>query len=206
LSVVLAKSRTFSGSDRIISSRSTRPLRQPVLHQGIKLRGRHDFADHVVHPVAAQRLPHVLQLPQQAVHDLALTGVLGDEVEDHDLVFLLVAVDAAHPLFEPVGVPRNVVVDHQRAELEVDALAGRFRGDYDRRLVLEEVPLGLDPLLQGHPAVDGAAVEAQVGQLAHEEVERVLNFRPCPCRPYRCAPKKARSEKGSSVDSEQQAP
>ena len=41
------------------------------------------------------------------------------------------AVDAAEALLEPIGIPRQVVVDHQmRAALEVHALAGGVVGDH----------------------------------------------------------------------------
>ena len=36
-------------------------------------------------------------------------------------------VDAAEPLFEPVGIPGQIVVDHQMRALKVDAFAGRIR-------------------------------------------------------------------------------
>ena len=134
---------------------------EPILHQGIELRGRDDLADHVVHPVAAQGPAHVVQLPEQAVHDLALAGVLGHEVEDHRLLLLAVAVDAAHALFQPVRIPRDVVVDHQRAELKVDAFARGFGGHQDRGPPLEELALGVDPFFQRHAAVDRAAMEAR---------------------------------------------
>jgi len=38
-------------------------------------------------------------------------------------------VNAAHPLLKADRVPRDVVIDHQPAELEVDAFARGFRGD-----------------------------------------------------------------------------
>ena len=42
------------------------------------------------------------------------------------------AMDAAEPLFDPVGVPGQVVVDHQmRAALKVHAFAGGVVGDHD---------------------------------------------------------------------------
>ena len=37
-----------------------------------------------------------------------------------------------------------------------------FSGDQDRGIVFVEFPLGVDPLLQRHAAVDRAAVEAQI--------------------------------------------
>ena len=40
-----------------------------------------------------------------------------------------IPVDTAHPLFQPVGVPRDVEVEQDVATLEVDALAGGLGGD-----------------------------------------------------------------------------
>ncbi len=41
-------------------------------------------------------------------------------------------MDTAEPLFQPVGVPGQVVIDHQmRAALKVDALPGSIVGDHD---------------------------------------------------------------------------
>ena len=67
-------------------------------------------------------------------------------------------MDAAHALFQAGGVPGDVVVDHQPAELEIDALAGGVGGDetagpaFGFRLA-EEFHLPLT-LLVGHAAVD----------------------------------------------------
>jgi hypothetical protein len=55
--------------------------------------------------------------------------LVGDEVEDQAVLFLAVAMDAAHALFQAHRVPGDVVVDHQPAELEVDTLAGGLGGD-----------------------------------------------------------------------------
>jgi hypothetical protein len=59
----------------------------------------------------------------------AFAGVGGDEVEDEAVLLLAVAVDAAHALLQAHRVPGDVVVDHQPAELQVDALAGGLGGD-----------------------------------------------------------------------------
>ena len=99
---------------------------------------------------------------------------VGDEVEDVDVVLLSDAVDAAHALLEPDGVPRHVVVDHQVAELEVDALAGRLGRDADLRVALE-LDLRLPSLLRAHPAVD---LRRRVAPLV-ELLER--GGRACPC-------------------------
>ena len=71
----------------------------------------------------------ICELLEQAVVDVALAGLLGDEVPEVADLGLADAVDAAEPLFEAVRVPRQVVVDHQVGVLEVHALAGGVGGD-----------------------------------------------------------------------------
>ena len=44
---------------------------------------------------------------------------------------------AADALLNPLRIPRKVVVDDQIAELEIDALRGRFRGDHDACFIAE---------------------------------------------------------------------
>ena len=63
------------------------------------------------------------------IRRLPLLVALADEVVDpHRLRLLAVAVDAAVPLLQPVGVPRDLVVDQAVAVvLEVDALRRRHR-------------------------------------------------------------------------------
>ena len=119
----------------------------------------------------------------------AFAGVLGDEVEDEAVVLLAVAVDAAHALLQPDGVPGDVVVDHQPAELEVDAFAGGLGGDQHLGGFLAELPLGVDARARRvavadlHAAVDLRDGQAPLAQLAEraavlavagEVVERVL--------------------------------
>ena len=58
---------------------------------------------------------------EQLLEDPAFTGVRRDEIEDEAVLFLTVSVDAAHALLKTHRVPGNVVIDHQPAELEVDA-------------------------------------------------------------------------------------
>ena len=54
--------------------------------------------------------------------------LVDDEVEDEAVLLLAVAVDAAHALLQPHRVPGDVVVDHQPAELQVDAFARGLGG------------------------------------------------------------------------------
>ena len=86
------------------------------------------LAQHV-EDLAAQRLALDLQLLEQALEDLALARLLGHQVPEVADLGLADAVDAAEPLLEAVGVPGQVVVDHQVGALEVDALAGGVGGD-----------------------------------------------------------------------------
>ena len=125
-----------------------------------------------VEDLVAEGDAHVLHLLQQHVQDVALAGVGGDQVEDVHVIGLADPVDAAHPLLQPVGVPRDVVVDHQVAELEVDALPGRLGGDHDLG-GLPEVAFLLDPLRQLHLAVDLGDLEV-LGQVLDQVVEGVL--------------------------------
>ena len=127
-----------------------------------------DDVEHLVPELAA----HVLDLAQQCRQDVALPGVRGDEVEDVDVARLADPVDATHALLEPVGVPRDVVVDHQVAELEVDALAGGLGGDHDLRS-LAEVLLRCDSLPKLQATVDDCDVEV-AAELLDEVVEGVL--------------------------------
>ena len=71
----------------------------------------------------------------------ALVGlVVPVEEIDHDHVVLLpVAVAAADALLDALRVPWQVVVDDQRAELEVDAFGAGLGGDHDLALLAEVV-------------------------------------------------------------------
>lgn len=64
---------------------------------------------------------------------------LVQEVDDHYIVLLTVPVTSADTLLDTLRIPRQVVVDDQGAELQVNTLRGRLRGDHDRR-VIPEVP------------------------------------------------------------------
>ena len=89
------------------------------------------LAEHVI-DLAAERLARLFQLLQKPPIDLAFARVGGAQVPEVADLGLADAVDAAEPLFEPVRVPRQVVVDHQmRAALKVDAFAGGIVGDHD---------------------------------------------------------------------------
>ena len=96
---------------------------------------------------------------EELLQHAAFAGVGGDEVANEAVFLLAVAVDAAHPLFEPDGVPGDVVVDHEPAELEVDAFARRLGGHQDLGLVAEllfriDAGAGCVAVADLHAAVD----------------------------------------------------
>ena len=119
----------------------------------------------------------LLQLLQQLAIDIALAGLLGDQVPQVADLGLADAVDAAEALLDAVGVPRQVVVDHQVRALEVDALAGGVGGQQHLHLgVVLEGLLRLQALFAAHAAVDddhGLLAAKQRGDALFKIVERV---------------------------------
>jgi len=95
---------------------------------------------------------------------------------------LAVAVDAAHPLFKAVRIPRNVVVEQNVAALQVDAFAGGLGRDehLDRpvaELLLSVEPgTGLLPRARLHPTVNEADSEAPGFEPCDQIVEGVFEF------------------------------
>src|SRR5437867_4359551 len=86
-------------------------------------------------------------------------------------------MDTAHPLLKAVRIPRQVPVHHDAAELEVDPLTRRVRGDHELNLRTSKVLLRGDAVLQPHPAVDVADRETPLSHLARKVVERVFMLR-----------------------------
>ena len=134
-----------------------------------------------VEDLAAQRRSRLVQLLEQRPVDLALPRALGDQVPEVADLRLADAVDATEPLLQPVGVPRQVVVDHQVRALQVDAFAGGVGRDehLDERVVPERF-LGLHAILAAHAAVDHdhrVLAPEQRGDALLEVVQRVALLR-----------------------------
>ena len=94
---------------------------------------------------------------------------------------LLDSVDTAKALFDPVGIPGQVVVHHQVRALEIDALAGGVSRKQDLYLgVVQESLLRLLPIFASKPAVDHhdgfAASEQPVSDVVVEIAEGVAVF------------------------------
>ena len=65
-----------------------------------------------------------------------------EEIEDNHVVLLTVAVATSNALFNALGVPRKVVIDHERAELEVHTFGSGFSGNQYRSLVTKMLDNG----------------------------------------------------------------
>ena len=102
----------------------------------LEVDARLDGAEHLV--AGAE---HAVEEPELLVEELvdALVGgvLLVEEVDHHDVELLTVAVATPDALLDALRVPRQVVVDHQIAELQVDALGRGLGGDQDRGVVAE---------------------------------------------------------------------
>jgi hypothetical protein len=108
-----------------------------------------------VEDAAAQRLALDFELLEQALEHVALAGLGRDHVPQVADLGLADAVDAAEALLQAVGVPRQVVVDHQVGVLQVHAFAGGVGGEQHAavRVVAEQL-LHLAALFALHAAVD----------------------------------------------------
>ena len=152
---------------------------QDALHIG----RRQHLADDVEHRVVVERITNLLQLVQQALEDMPLDRVRGDEIEDQAVLLLTVAVDAPHALLEAIRIPRDVVVEEDVADLQVDPLARGLSCHQHLDRALAELLLGVEPgprrvaRAGDQAAVDGRHLEAPGFELLDEVVERVLELR-----------------------------
>ncbi len=159
------------------------PASVVVAEDALDMGGGQNFADHVEHSVVIEGVPDFLELLQQPLQHAAFDGVRGDEVEDQAVLALAVPVDAPHALFESVGVPGDVIVEKDVANLEVDAFTCGLGGHQDLDRPIAELLLGIEPrsrLVAGtgpHAAVDEADPESPLLEFAHEIVQRVLELR-----------------------------
>jgi hypothetical protein len=133
--------------------------REPVFYQRIEAHSRNDFPNDIIHAVAAQRFAHVVGLADQRAQDFALTDIVGNEILNHRLLLLPVALDTSDTLLQPLRTPRHIIIHYQGSELEVDPFPGGFSGDYCGRCLFKELPFGVDTFLKRHPTVNRATPE-----------------------------------------------
>ena len=133
--------------------------------------GRKNFADDIEHLIRTKVAANFRQPLVKFVEHTAFARVLRHKVEDQTVLHLAVAVDAADTLLQSNGVPRDVEVDHQPAELKVDAFAGCLRRHHDLAAFLE-ITFGMDTsacriaIANLHTAVNLCDRQAPLDQLA----------------------------------------
>ena len=179
------RNRSSSTSFRSRSSKSSSPKLAgvEVAQDALHVRGREDLAYDIEYRVVVEGVADLLELVQQPLQDPSLDGVGRDEVEDQAVELLSVAVDAAHPLFEAVRIPRDVVVEEDVAALQVDPFAGRFGGGQDLDGAFAKLLLGVEPgsgfvaRAGFHAAVDAAHPESPRLEAIHQVVEGVPELR-----------------------------
>ena len=105
--------------------------------------------------LALESCPCVIQLFQKTGIYLALARVLCHHVPQVTNLGLANPVDTTKPLLNLVGVPRQVIIDHQMTTLEVYTFAGSIIGDeHDQILVLHETADDFAAVFAKHPAMD----------------------------------------------------
>ena len=102
----------------------------------LEVHARFHRAEHFV--AGAEDAVEQAELLIEQLVDALVGGVLlVEEVDHHHVELLTVAVAAADALLDALGVPGQVVVDHQIAELQVDALGGGLGGNQNGGVVAE---------------------------------------------------------------------
>ena len=96
----------------------------------------------------------LLDLLKKLFQHLSLTSVLCHQIIDKYLSALPVSVNTTHALFETVGIPGHIVVDHEIAELEIDSFTSCLGSDHDLCSIFE-YPLRIYSFFEPHPAMDG---------------------------------------------------
>ena len=134
------------------------------------------LAQHVEH-LTAECLPCLVELFQQCQVDIALARLLRDQIPEVADLGLPDAVDAPKSLFETVGVPGQVVVDHEVGPLKINTFTGRIGGEEYLHLgVMLEGFLCLHALRAAQATVnhdDGLSTAEQRGDAVLQVVQRV---------------------------------
>src|SRR3990167_6371907 len=68
---------------------------------------------------------------KKLIHPLISGIVFVEKIDYNHIVFLAVSVTSSYSLLNPLGIPRKVIVDYKRAELEVDSFSCCLSGDHD---------------------------------------------------------------------------
>lgn len=129
-------------------------------------------------------------LVQQFVDALLGLVLLVQEVDHGDVDLLAIAVATTDALLDPLGVPGQVEVDQQRAELKIDAFGTGFGGDQNGFTVPEGIDDGglhvgalgagnrVGALVASQPvSVDGLAFRIRVGTVQQRDFSGITVLR-----------------------------
>ena len=109
-----------------------------------------------IEDLAAQRLFFDFQLVEQLLKYIAFPGFIGDQIPQMADFGLSNSMNAAKALFQPVGVPGQVVIDHKAGVLQVHAFTGSIgRHQYQHVWVVAELFLRFAPGVAVGTAMNG---------------------------------------------------
>ena len=97
-----------------------------VAQYALHVSGWQDLSDYVEHRIVVKSVADFLELDQKALKHSTFNSIGGNEVEDQAIVSLSVTMDTAHALFEPVRIPRDVIIEEYVAALQIDPLSSRL--------------------------------------------------------------------------------
>ena len=104
---------------------------------------------------AAKSFAFFFQLFKQTLEHHALSCFFRDQIPEMADFGLSNTVDTAKSLFQPVGIPGKVIVDHQVGTLQVDTFTSRIGSNQDAHIfVLLEKFLHFAALISEHAAVN----------------------------------------------------
>ena len=112
------------------------------------------FAEHII-DTAAQGFAGSLKFFQEAGIDFSLAGVFSDKIPKMADLNLTNPVNASEALFNFIGIPGQIVVDHQMPTLKVHTFSSGIVGNENQQVPVLHEPLHhLTPCLAGHTAMD----------------------------------------------------
>ena len=104
---------------------------------------------------ASKRIPFLLNLIEQALKDGAFTCLVGHQIPKPTHLGLANAVDAPKSLLDAIGIPRQIVVDHQVGHLKIHTFASGICGQKNGAIaVVGKFLHRLSPVFTLHSPVD----------------------------------------------------
>src|SRR6266496_3990724 len=171
MSCCMKRSRTLEMVSNLQGKFFALKVRRDGPQPSIFVRSFRSFTNNIKHAVA-QLCANLFQFCEETCENLPLNGIGRDKVENTDIRTLPDAVNTPHTLLQSIGIPGNIVVDHQVAELEGDAFACRFGSNADLGRIIQA--LSRFATIDGiHPTVNLTGGVAPFLQVAAQVLKRV---------------------------------